>query len=88
MQDENRQILINIMGKMLKDKRLFKNVGILKFGGENSIPPTSLKRAEDGTCDLQITTLWKILEAHKIKPSEFFKLVEENLPKGWTLLDE
>lgn len=87
-QNAKKQVLKDTIAKLLKDERVKKNKSLLLFSYENSIASSALNYIERGLRDAQITTLWKILEAHKIKPSEFFKLIEENLPENWTLLDE
>ncbi len=88
MQDEKKQILIKVIGDLLKEERKKKNKSLLMFSYENSISSSALNYIERGLRDAQITTLWKILEAHEIKMSDFFKLIEKKLPKDWKILED
>lgn len=88
MQDKRKQILKNTIGELLKEERKRKKKSLLMFCYENSIPSSALNYIERGLRDAQITTLWKVLEAHNIKMSEFFKQVENKLPEKWSLMEE
>jgi hypothetical protein len=88
MQDEKKQILKNIIGNLLKEERMKTQKSLLMFSYENSISSSALNYIERGLRDSQVSTLWKILDAHNIKMSDFFKQVEEKLPEKWTMLDE
>lgn len=88
MQDNKKQILKNLIGEVLKEERKKKKKSLLMFSYENSIPSSALNYIERGLRDAQITTLWKILEAHNIKMSDFFKQIEKKLPENWTMLEE
>lgn len=88
MQDDKKQLLKNIIGEVLKEERKKKKKSLLLFSYENGISSSALNYVERGLRDAQVTTLWKILEAHNIKMSDFFKQIEKTLPEKWTLLDE
>lgn len=88
MQDEKKQILKNIIGELLKEERKKKKKSLLMFSYENSISSSALNYIERGLRDAQVTTLWKILEAHDIKMSDFFKIIEKKLPKDFKFLDD
>lgn len=88
MQDDKKQLLKNIIGEVLKEERKKKKKSLLLFSYENGISSSALNYVERGLRDAQVTTLWKILEAHNIKMSDFFKQIEKKLPEKWTMLDE
>ena len=88
MQDEKKQILKNIIGELLKEERKKKNKSLLMFSYENSLSSSALNYIERGLRDVQVTTLWKILEAHEIKMSDFFKAIESELPKDFKFIED
>ncbi len=88
MQDNKKQILKNIIGELLKEERKKKNKSLLMFSYENSISSSALNYIERGLRDAQVTTLWKILEAHNIKMSEFFTQIENTLPDDFKFLED
>lgn len=88
MQEDKKQVLKDLIGNILKEERKKKDKSLLMFSYENSISSSALNYIERGLRDAQITTLWKILEAHEIKMSDFFKIIEEKLPDGFKLNEE
>ncbi len=88
MQDNKKQLIKNLIGEFLQKERKHKNKSLLLFSYENSISSSALNYIERGLRDAQITTLWKILEAHGIKMSDFFKTIEEALPEDFKLIED
>ena len=81
----NREILLKIVGKIIKEKRLEIGKGILLHAYEYDIPSSSLNMIEKGERDVQFTTLWKIANSFNLSLSEFVSLVEKELPKDFEL---
>ena len=57
------------------------------FSSENDISVSIVNTIERGIKDTQITTVFKLAEAFNMKPSDFIKLVENELPEGFNLID-
>lgn len=83
-----KEELLRVIGKLIKEKRLKKNKGILLLGYEYDISGSSIMNLEKGKRDVQITTLWKLANAFGIPFSDFIKEVESNLPKDFKLVDD
>lgn len=54
---------------------------------EYGISTSLLNSLERGLKDPQLTTVFKISEALGVKASVFVKMIEENLPEGFTLIE-
>lgn len=85
--NKNKDKLKSEIGKKLKSKRQNLNKSLTNFCYEYQIPNSSMNYIERGIQDPSITTLWRILEAQNIKMSDFFRMIEEDLPENFTLLD-
>ncbi len=87
-QDPQKQLLLNAIGELIKEKRQEQNKGILLFSYEYDISNSSIALLEKGKRDVQITTLWKLANAFGMSFSEFAKEIENRLPKGFKLIDD
>lgn len=87
-QDPQKQLLLNVIGKLIREKRLKQNKGILLFSYEYDISNSSIALLEKGKRDVQITTLWKLANAFGMSFSEFAKEIENRLPKGFKLIED
>lgn len=87
-QDPQKQLLLNVIGELIREKRLKQNKGILLFSYEYDISNSSIALLEKGKKDVQITTLWKLANAFGMSFSEFAKEIENRLPKGFKLIDD
>lgn len=88
MQDDKKEL--EHKKKLFKEtagkvaRRLRADIGLTKFGRNADIPERSLGKFEKGNSDLQITTVCRLANAHNMKCSEFIKLIEDELPEGFT----
>lgn len=87
-QDPQKQLLLNVIGELIREKRLKQNKGILLFSYEYDISNSSIALLEKGKRDVQITTLWKLANAFGMSFSEIAKEIENRLPKGFKLIDD
>ncbi len=87
-QDPQKQLLLNVIGDLIKEKRLAQNKGIILFSYEYDISNSSIALLEKGKRDVQITTLWKLANAFGMSFSEFVKEIEDRLPSGFKLIDD
>ncbi len=86
MQDnENKKIITAAAGKVLKELRGTKSNYLL--GAEYEISTSLLNHIERGIKDPQLTTIFKLSEALGVRPWEFVRKIEENLPEGFSLIE-
>ena len=85
---DKKEILLKVIGEVIKEQRIKQNKGILLFGYEYDISNSSIMLLEKGKRDVQISTLWKLANAFGMSFSEFIELVETRLPKGFKLIDD
>ncbi len=83
-----KQVLLSVIGQLIKEKRLQKDKGILLLGYEYDVSGSSITHLEKGQRDVQITTLWKLANAFGMSLSEFIKEVETRLPADFKLIDD
>lgn len=84
-QSENKQIISQAVGKVLKELRGAKSNYLL--GAEYDISTSLLNHIERGIKDPQLTTVFKLSEALGVRPWEFVKKIEDNLPEGFSLIE-
>ncbi len=86
--DPQKQLLLNVIGELIKEKRQLQNKGILLFSYEYDISNSSIALLEKGKRDVQITTLWKLANAFGMSFSEFIIEVEKRLPEDFKLIED
>ena len=86
--NEKKQLLIETIGNLVKEKRKSQNKGILLFSYEYDISNSSIIALERGDRDVQLSTIWKIANALGMSFSEFVNEIEAKLPKGFKMIDD
>lgn len=86
--DPKKELLLQVVGTIIKEKRLAKNKGILLLSYEYDIANSSIALLEKGVRDVQFCTLWKLANAFGMSFSEFAREVESRLPEGFKLIDD
>ena len=84
--DENKKIILKLLAKHAKELRGEKSQFILACEGDISV--SIISTIERAMKDPQLTTIFKLAEALNIKPSEFIKLIEKDLPKEFSIIDK
>lgn len=84
--DKNKKLILKLLGKHIKNLRGEKSQFIL--ASENDISVSIISTVERAIKDPQITTVFKLAEALNIKTSELLKLIEDDLPKGFSMIDK
>lgn len=81
------KILVQVIADVIKEQRksLLKSQRL--FADEFEMQKSLLSRLENANNEPKIGSLWMISEAFGLKPSDFFKLVEQKLPKDFKILD-
>lgn len=87
---DNKILQLNkVLGLIIKDIRIKKTgLSCSKLANEYGLDRGNLNRVENGLVDSKISTIWKASEALGLKFSEVAKILEENLPQDFTLIDE
>lgn len=84
--DKNKKLLLKTLAKHAK--RLRGNKSQFMLGAENDISPSILSTVERGMKDPQLTTVFKLSEAYRLKTSELMKLIEDDLPQNFSLVEQ
>ena len=84
--EKRKKLIMKILGENIQRLRGDKSQFILS--SENDISCSIISTVERGLKDPQFTTLFKIAEAINIKTSELVKLVENELPKNFSMIDK
>ncbi len=87
MQD-NKEKLQQQLASIIKQYRLNTNKSISLLSNEIDMSKSILSDLEKGIKDPQFSTLWRIAEGLNINLSEVIKLLENKLPKDFSLIDK
>lgn len=82
--DKNKKQILKLLGKHARELRGERSQFIL--ASENDISVSIISTIERAMP--QLTTVFKLAEALNIKPSEFIKLIENDLPKNFSMIDK
>ncbi len=89
MQAENEKLLSTAIGKVLKKLREKTGKSLTLFCYEYSIPTSSLNDIESGKpLNPKFTTITQVLRAYGLNYSEFFKMVEQELPADFMVIKD
>lgn len=89
MQVENEKLLSKAIGLVLKRLRVKTGKSLTLFCYEYSIPTSSLNDIENGKpLNPKLTTVYQVLKSLNITFSEFFVLVEKELPDNFMDLED
>lgn len=80
---QDKKVLKIAIGKVFSNIREQTGKSLNLFCNEYDIPTTTLNEIERGIKSPNLYTMLKIIKAYGISSSEFFKLVEKELPKGF-----
>lgn len=84
--EENKKLILEALAKLTKKLRGTKSQ--FMFCSENDMSTSIISTIERVMKDPQLTTVFKIAEAFDMKPSEFIKLIEAELPKNFSLIEK
>lgn len=84
--NKKKKIILKALAKTIK--RLRGDKSQFLFASENDISVSIISTIERGMKDPQTTTLFKIAEAFDIKAWQLVKLIEEELPKNFFIIDK
>ena len=84
--EEKKKKILKILAKRTKKLRGEKSQFMLC--SENDISCSIISTIERAMKDPQLTTVFKLAEAFDMKASEFIKLIEDDLPKNFSLIEK
>lgn len=83
---ENKKLILQALAKYTKKFRGDKSQYIFCY--ENDISTSIISTVERALKDPQITTIFKIAEAFNMKAWQFIKLIEEDLPDDFEMIEK
>mgnify|MGYP002620695918 CR=1 FL=1 len=84
--DKKKKLILKSFGKHVK--RLRGEQSQFIFASENDISASIISTIERAIKDPQLTTIFKLAEGLNIKASELIKLIEDDLPKDFSLIEK
>ncbi len=84
--DSKKKIILNALARTVKKLRGTKSQ--FMFASENDISTSIISTIERGLKDPQLTTIFKLSEAFDLDICEFIKLIKEELPDDFYLIDK
>lgn len=85
--DEKKREFIQALGRVIKKLREESKQSARSIAYEINMSKTTLLLTEAGKLDPQITTFCKISEAFYIPPEKLLKMVYDELPENWTIIE-
>lgn len=84
--EQNKKLILKLLGKHARELRGEQSQFILCR--ENDISGSIISTVERGQKDPQLTTIFRMAEAFNMKAWRFIKLIEEDLPKDFSLIEK
>jgi len=84
---KNADIIFKTLAKVIREEREKQGKSQRLLADECSFQRSLLSRLENGLNEPKLVSIWTIAEALRMKPSELIKLVEKNLPKDFSLIE-
>ncbi len=85
---EKFTILSKAIAKIIKKERKRLNKSQRTLADEYELQKSLISRLENCKSEPKLFNFWKLINALGYNPSEFFILLEKELPKNFTLIDE
>lgn len=84
---KDAQIIFKTLASILREEREKQGKSQRLLADEFALQHSLISRLEKGINEPRFISLWSVAEALGMKLSDLIKLVEENLPAGFSLLD-
>ena len=85
---KNADIIIKTLAKIIKEEREKQGKSQRLLADECSFQRSLLSRLENGLNEPKLVSIWTIAEALRMKPSNLIRLVENELPKDFSLIEK
>ncbi len=87
-QKKKKQEFTKALGKVLTRLRQESKRSARSISYEADMSKTTLLLSEAGQLDPQLTTFCKIAEAFYLTPEKLIRMVYDELPDNWTIIEE
>ncbi len=82
------KIVFKIIAEIIKEEREKQGKSQRLFADEFVIQRSLLSRLEKGEAEPRLVSILTVCEALGLRPSEFFKKIENKLPKNFSLVEK
>lgn len=82
------EIIFKALAKVIRQERENQNKSLRVLADEYDIQKSLLSRLENGINEPKLISIWTISEALNMPVSELIKLVENELPENFSLIDK
>ena len=86
--NKNADIIFKTLAKIIKEEREKQGKSQRLLADECSFQRSLLSRLENGLNEPKLVSIWTIAEALRMKPSNLIRLVENELPKDFSLIEK
>ena len=85
-QVHKEKMILKAFAKVLSDERSKINKSQRIFAFENDLHKSMISRFESCSSEPKLFSIWKLANALGLKPSQFFDLIENELPEDFSYL--
>ena len=84
---ENSGIIFETLAKVIRTRRESLGKSQRVLADEFAFQRSLLSRLANGVNEPKLVSIWTVAEALGLRPSELIKMVEDELPEGFSLID-
>ncbi len=84
---ENSGLIFEALAKVIRTRRESLGKSQRVLADEFAFQRSLLSRLENGVNEPKLVSIWTVSEALGLRPSELIKMVEDELPEGFSLID-
>ena len=87
-ENKKTELIFRLLAHELKAEREKQKKSLRILAYEFDIQKSLISRLENGINEPKLISIWTLCEALNIKPSELLKMVEDNLPDEFSLIEK
>ena len=84
---ENSGLIFEALAKVIRTKREALSKSQRVLADEFAFQRSLLSRLENGVNEPKLVSIWTVSEALGLRPHELIKMVEDELPESFSLID-
>ena len=84
---ENSGLIFEALAKVIRTKREALGKAQRVLADEFAFQRSLLSRLENGVNEPKLVSIWTVSEALGLRPHELIKMVEDELPESFSLID-
>ena len=84
---ENSGLIFEALAKVIRTKREALGKSQRVLADEFALQRSLLSRLENGVNEPKLVSIWTVSEALGLRPHELIKMVEDELPESFSLID-